>query len=197
MKKFAQKILLAFMVMAVLFLDCREIYAVDIHGEIVENTPFLVIAPNETNPMETCLKELTRYPLENLDYTFRAGADYETLLKIVEAEAGGETAEGKILVANVILNRIASQEYPDTVQEVVYQEVGGSPQFTPTADGRIDTVTVTQDTVEAVDRALDGEDNSDGALYFLAKRNSDDGNVSWFDKNLTWLFTCGGHDFYR
>ena len=89
--------------------------------------------------------------------------DYETLLKIVEAEAGGEDDIGKILVANVIFNRIEHPEFPSTVTEVVWQNVAGSPQFSPTVDGRIHTVTVSEETREAVNRAIDGEDYSQGA----------------------------------
>lgn len=170
--------------------------ATNIHQEVVSRQYYLVLAPEEENPMEECLTELSRYPLENLGIEHHVGRDYETLLKIVEAEAGGEEMKGKILVANVILNRVASEEFPDTVEEVVYQVSGGSPQFTPTADGRIDEVTVTESTREAVDRAISGEDYSQGALYFLAKRHSEGQNVSWFERHLTWLFSCGGHEFY-
>ena len=49
-------------------------------------------------------------------------ADYEALLKIVEAEAGGEDENGKLLVANVVLNRVNSNIFPDTVTGVVYQK---------------------------------------------------------------------------
>lgn len=60
--------------------------------------------------------------------------DYNTLLKIVEAEAGGEDIKGKILVANVIFNRMKSPDFPSTVTEVVWENVAGSPQFSPTAE---------------------------------------------------------------
>ena len=93
--------------------------------------------------------------------------DYNTLLKIVEAEAGGEDIKGKILVANVIFNRIKNPEFPSTVTEVVWENVAGSPQFSPTADGRIHTVTISEETREAVNRAIDGEDYSKGALFFM------------------------------
>lgn len=168
----------------------------DIHDEVLLIKPYLVLAPTEANPMVSCMQNLTLYPMEHLQLEHRAGRDYEILLKIVEAEAGGESVEGKILVANVILNRMNSPDFPDTVEEVVYQVVEGYPQFTPTADGRIDTVTVTEETVEAVNRALDGEDLSCGALYFMASDHSEEHNVCWFENNLTWLFSYGGHDFY-
>lgn len=122
--------------------------------------------------------------------------DYETLLKIVEAEAGGEDDIGKILVANVIFNRIEHPEFPSTVTEVVWQNVAGSPQFSPTVDGRIHTVTVSEETREAVNRAIDGEDYSKGALYFVEESTADQENVEWFKSDLKFLFKHGVHAFY-
>ena len=122
--------------------------------------------------------------------------DYETLLKIVEAEAGGEDEVGKILVANVIFNRMKNPEFPSTVTEVVWQNVAGSPQFSPTADGRINTVTVSEETREAVNKAIDGEDYSKGALYFVEESTADQDNVKWFKSDLKFLFKHGVHAFY-
>ena len=122
--------------------------------------------------------------------------DYETLLKIVEAEAGGEDEMGKILMANVIFNRIKHPEFPSTVTELVWQNVAGSPQFSPTADGRINTVTVSEETREAVNKAIDGEDYSRGALYFVEESTADQDNVKWFKSDLKFLFKHGVHAFY-
>lgn len=122
--------------------------------------------------------------------------DYETLLKIVEAEAGGEDEIGKILVANVIFNRMENEEFPDTVTDVVWQNVAGSPQFSPTVDGRIHTVTVSEETREAVNKAIDGEDYSQGALYFVEESIADQDNVAWFKSDLKYLFKHGVHTFY-
>lgn len=123
--------------------------------------------------------------------------DYENLLAIVEAEAGGEDLEGRIMVANVILNRVESSQFPGDVTSVIWERSGGSPQFSPTADGRIRTVTVSDTTREAVNRAIDGEDLSRGALYFIAKNQADSDNVAWFDKKLKFLFQHGVHSFYE
>ncbi|MGN1140519.1 MAG: cell wall hydrolase [Oliverpabstia sp.] len=123
--------------------------------------------------------------------------DYENLLAIVEAEAGGEDLEGRIMVANVILNRVANEQFPNDVTSVIWDRSGGSPQFSPTADGRIYTVTISDTTREAVNRAIDGEDLSQGALYFISKNHADSENVDWFDKHLTFLFQHGQHSFYE
>lgn len=119
--------------------------------------------------------------------------DYELLKRIVQAEAGVCDTKGRILVANVIMNRVRSEEFPDTISEVVYQKS----QFSPVDDGRLYSCEVTQETVEAVDRALAGEDYSQGALYFMNRSRSRSHNVSWFDRNLTYLFQHDKHEFFR
>ena len=123
-------------------------------------------------------------------------ADYDTLLHIVEAEAGTEDVKGRVLVANVIMNRVKNKEFPDTVTEVVWQNTDGVPQFSPTYDGRINEVTVTDETKEAVKQALEGVDYSEGALFFIQKSEAEAQNVSWFEKDLKRLFKYGVHEFY-
>ena len=64
--------------------------------------------------------------------------DYDALLRLVEAEASGEDIKGKLLVANVVLNRVKSGAFPDTIKEVIYQRQNGRAQFSPVATGKID-----------------------------------------------------------
>jgi len=123
--------------------------------------------------------------------------DYDALLRIVEAEAGGEDQDGKLLVANVVLNRVNSELFPDTVLEVVMQKEQGIAQFSPTVDGRYTNVCVSDDTVAAVERALYGEDISRGALYFCAREKADSDKLKWFDRKLTRLFSYGHHEFFQ
>lgn len=155
-------------------------------------TEFDVSASMEAtvNHLEAAATELVKTP------KLMSDTDYQTLLSIVEAEAGGEDLKGRILVANVIMNRVESDQFPDSVTEVVWENVDGVPQFSPTYDGRISTVTVSDETREAVKQALEGTDYSGGALFFLQKSASEDHNVTWFEKDLQWLFKHGVHDFY-
>ena len=118
--------------------------------------------------------------------------DYQVLLRIVQAEAGICDPKGKILVADVIINRVLSGKFPDSVKTVVYQPS----QFQPVSNGTINTVKVTAETIECVDRALAGEDYSNGALYFMNRRASGSA-ASWFDRRLTYLFAHDGHEFFR
>lgn len=119
--------------------------------------------------------------------------DYEVLKRIVQAEAGICDMQGRILVANVIMNRVRDPEFPDNITDVVYQRS----QFSPVLDGSINTCKVTPETVEAVNRALAGEDYSRGALYFMNRRRSQSRNVSWFDGKLTYLFQHEKHEFFK
>jgi N-acetylmuramoyl-L-alanine amidase len=97
-----------------------------------------------------------------------------------------------MLVANVVMNRVRSGQFPNTVEEVVYQKHNGKAQFSPTVDGRIDSVNVSQDTVDAVARVMNGEDSSNGALFFRSVRSK----CGWFDRALTRVIEHGNHIFY-
>lgn len=122
--------------------------------------------------------------------------DFQILCRIVEAEAGGEDLNGRILVANVILNRVRDSAFPNTVEGVVFQKSNGSFQFSPIRDGRYQRVKVSDETIEAVERALLGEDYSEGALYFVSRKGAAPEKMQWFDNHLTRLFQYGGHEFF-
>ena len=138
----------------------------------------------EDENVETELPEDKFISLEN--------NDYDVLLKIVEAEAGSEDLAGKMLVANVVLNRVNSPSFPDSVTDVVYQTHKGRAQFSPTENGTIDTVTVSMETIYAVNRVMNGEDNSMGALYFRSVHSSG----TWHDRALQRVLEHGNHIFY-
>ncbi len=140
--------------------------------------------------------EMRQEPLNPYGEIAITDQDYEALLRIVQAEAGGEEPQGRTLVAEVILNRVLAEQFASSVYDVVFERTGGSPQFAPTADGRFYTVEVTPETVEAVEQAIHGEDLSQGALFFSARSKADKNDMAWFDRNLKWLFQYGGHEFY-
>ena len=97
-----------------------------------------------------------------------------------------------MLVANVIINRVNSQRFPGTITEVIFQ--GNGEQFQPIADGRFYTVTVTASTIEAVERALCGENNAQGAYFFAATASVNAGG--WHSRCLTRLYEYGGHVYF-
>lgn len=119
------------------------------------------------------------------------------LLRIVEAEATGEDVMGRMLVANVVLNRVKSEIFPNNVIDVVYANSDGIYQFSPIRDGRFWQVNISSKTRKAVKRVLCGEDYSEGALYFMARRSARNSSVSWFETHLTMVKQYGGHEFYK
>lgn len=164
------------------------------------NNVLLSIHDNELLKEEMEEKSIESFSVEddNESKLLSVTDDEVTMLeKIVEAEAAGEDMVGKILVVNVILNRIEDDEFPDTIKDVIFQKVGDDYQFSPIADKRYWKVKVSKQTKEAVKRALSGEDYSQGALYFMSRKHAKKSNVKWFDKNLKWLFKHGTHEFYR
>ena len=118
--------------------------------------------------------------------------DYQVLLRIVQAEAGICDEKGKILVANVIINRVLSDEFPDSVKAVVYEPS----QFQPVSNGAINSARVTAETIECVNRAREGEEYYNGALSFMNRKGSGSA-ASWFDRHLNYLFSHDGHEFFR
>ncbi len=116
-------------------------------------------------------------------------SDKETLARIAMAEAEECGVYGKALVIAVVLNRVESDEFPDTVRDVVYQEN----QFTSVSNesGRYYTKMPDSECYEAVELVCSGWDESNGALYFESCTGS-----SWQSRNLTLLFQYGKHKFY-
>lgn len=135
--------------------------------------------------------------IEQEDVYELSDEDMEALLRIVEAEAGSEDEDGRLLVANVVLNRVNNDRFPSTVKDVVFQQSGGVSQFSPVASGRYYKVEISEETQAAVDRALRGEDISEGALFFASRRYADSSKMRWFDTKLTFLFEHGGHEFFK
>lgn len=96
--------------------------------------------------------------------------ELQWLYQITEAEAGGESYEGKVAVAATILNRVDSKEWPDTILDVIFQVTyyNGRAyyQYSPVLDKRIYIVNPSQETKDAVHDALAGVDPTNGATVF-------------------------------
>lgn len=168
--------------------------------KVAEQTRLVVAETNQKSiyiQPEEMYQRVIAYQMLEPEYVIEVSQrDIEALCKIVEAEAGGEDRKGKLLVANVIINRVKSDDFPDTVEQVIYQRNSKVTQFAPVADGKMESVQVSEETKEVVYSALYGEDESQGALYFMARKIANPDSVCWFDDNLTLLFSYGGHDFF-
>lgn len=118
--------------------------------------------------------------------------DYYWLSRIIHAESGGEALEGQIAVGNVVLNRVSSGDFPDSIPEVIFDAENGV-QFEPVSNGSV-TKEPTELSQEAARRALSGENTAGDALYFFAPALS---QGSWIDSSRTYRQTIGCHRFYR
>ena len=103
----------------------------------------------------------------------------------------GESLEGQIAVGNVVLNRVKSREFPDTVYGVIFDGRWGG-QFEPVRNGTI-YQTPTQLSVIAAKLCLEGADVARESLYFLDPVKA--GNL-WTTQNRPYVMTIGVHDFY-
>lgn len=131
-----------------------EIYPVVIIGEDnveVEPTPESVELFIHTQNVDKCFRYLTP-------------EEYTVLAHCVEAEAGNQDVYGRQLVVDVVFNRVDSDEFPDNVIDVIYQEH----QFAVVTDGRIDKVTPSEDTYKAIDLECDFQTNTE-VMYFSAE----------------------------
>lgn len=118
--------------------------------------------------------------------------DYYWLSRIIHAESGGEALEGQIAVGNVVLNRVASEDFPDSIPGVIFDEENGV-QFEPVANGTV-VNDPTELSLEAARRVLDGENTVGDALYFFAPALS---QGTWIDSSRTYRQTIGCHRFYQ
>ena len=117
--------------------------------------------------------------------------DYFWLSRIIHAESGGETLEGQIAVGNVVLNRVASSDFPDSIPEVIFDQEHGV-QFEPVSNGSL-TQEPSELSQEAARRVLEGENIAGESLYFFAPALS---QGSWIDSSRTYRQTIGCHRFY-
>ena len=122
---------------------------------------------------------------------FYDGGDLYWLSRIIYAEAGIEPFTGQIAVGNVVLNRVRSPQFPDTIYGVIFDRAYGV-QFTPTANGTI-YWEPDEEAVIAAKLCLEGYTLSEGILYFLNPALSSN---FWVPNNRDYVMTIAGHDFY-
>lgn len=116
--------------------------------------------------------------------------DSYLLAKIAMAEAEGCNTRTKTLIIMCVLNRVWSDEFPDTIEEVIFQEN----QFSPIDNGRWDRVEPNEDCYEAVKIVMEAKyDYSGGATYFESCNDED----NWHSRNLEFLYESEGIRFYK
>ncbi|MBR2466921.1 MAG: cell wall hydrolase [Clostridia bacterium] len=113
------------------------------------------------------------------------------LSRIISAESRGEPLIGQIAVGSVVMNRVSSSYYPNTIYGVIFDRKYGV-QFSPILDGSIYN-TPTYNCTLAAKICLEGVRIGEGAMFFLRPETS---NSLWIPSSRRFLFSIGNHDFY-
>ena len=115
-----------------------------------------------------------------------SSSDLNLLARVVHGEARGEPYKGKVAVAAVVLNRVESSSFPNTIAGVVYQ----SGAFNAVSDGQIN-LTPDSESIRAAQDALNGWDPTGGCLYYYNPNTATD---SWI-RTGTVKTVIGRHYF--
>lgn len=133
--------------------------------------------------------EVDYYPEFTYSKDWSAKESY-LLARIAMAEAEGCNTQTKTLIIMCVLNRVWFDEFPDTIEEVIFQEN----QFSPVDNGRWDRVEPNEDCYEAVKIVMEAKyDYSGGATYFENCADED----NWHSRNLEFLYESEGIRFYK
>lgn len=118
--------------------------------------------------------------------TTATDTEVNLLARLVRAEAQGESFAGKVAVAEVVLNRVESDDFPDSIGAVIYQ----SGQFSPVSNGSINKAP-DEASIKAVEQALQGSNTVGKALFFYNYKTA---TSRWLDSRQT-VTVIGNHTF--
>lgn len=146
----------------------------------------LKVANNKTGNLLNPGQKLT------IPATAISTAEQDLLARLVHAEAKGEPYAGKVAVATVVLNRVTSSEFPNTVRGVIYEKANGYYAFSPVKNG---TISKPADAAskQAVKEALAFRGNGKGSLFFFNPKTA----VSKWGYSREVTVTIGNHRFAK
>jgi N-acetylmuramoyl-L-alanine amidase len=147
----------------------------------------IVSAAQPSEPIIEAPVESTEVPAVSM-----SNEEKDLFARLVEAEAKGESYEGKVAVATVVLNRVDSPQFPNTVTEVINQVVGNSYAFSPVQNGEINN-TASDESIRAVDEALMRKDRLNESIFFY---NPEIATDTWI-RTRDVVATIGNHVFAK
>ncbi|HBL84188.1 MAG: hypothetical protein A2Y17_07965 [Clostridiales bacterium GWF2_38_85] len=153
----------------------------------------ILILKNEIIKLQSEIeKQASMKSYSTVKYT---SEEREMLYCLVQNECGSSEIEHKRIIANIVLNRVKSNRFPNTISEVIAQEG----QFAKITAWQTENKNYDEDTVKAVDEVLTDSaiDESHGALYFYSTNYLSDHNaIQWFE-HKSFLFEAYGHRFFK
>ena len=154
------------------------------------------ILENDVNQSSSTeeVESIEMYPEFEYSKDWDANDSY-LLAKIAMCEAENQNTQTKTLVIMTVLNRVWDDYFPDTIEEVIFQQdSNGVYQFSPIGDGSWEKNEPDEDCWEAVRIVMESKyDYSGGALYFESCENED----NWHSRNLEFLYQSQAMRFYK
>lgn len=166
------------------------------HGDRYLETPEVITLPQtRMKPIISASRAVIEEGFSSIDRK-----EFYLLAKMIECEARYEPYEGKVAVGVVILNRVKSRRFPDTIREVIFQKG----QFQPIVDGGWQSKEPSALAFRAAQDALEGKipvgnngKSVEDALFFIYEDLASEKGIRWFKENLRYITTIGNHDFYK
>ncbi len=143
----------------------KEMEALEYEARLIANQNTISALKEQLAKEEELARLSQSMAKRNLSDVSFAGSDRDLLAAIIQCEAGGEPYAGKIAVGSVIMNRVCSGAFPDTVVGVVYQPG----QFSPVASGRLAirlAEGANEECYRAADEVMAGANNIGNCLFF-------------------------------
>ena len=152
---------------------CVSQEVIDVQSGMIENVKIAAVEAKiayeaKLEEERRAAEEAERIAREKAEAEAEAAqqAEKELLASLIFCEAGNQPYEGQVAVGAVVMNRIKSSSYPDTMEEVIYQ----SGQFSPAMSGWLDRVRAnqgyTEAAMQAAEDALAGSNPIGDCLYF-------------------------------
>lgn len=158
-----------------------EVYYTININQHTDNYEYTYNITNDTPKVEV----KTEKPKEEKKTDGYSDADIRLLAQLINAEAKGESFDGKVAVGNIVLNRVKSNKFPNTIRDVIYQPR----QFQPVSNGAINNEP-SEESVKAARESIKTNLIGD-ALYFY---NPDIATDSWIrTRKVTKVI--GDHSF--
>lgn len=167
------KFIVSLLVLICVLIPVRKVFAIEVDSENNKNV----------SAMQT--KSVTQQKREVISIT---SDELLLLSKLITGEARGESYEGQVAVAAVVINRVKDPRFPKTIKDVIYQQNA----FSVVKDGSIN-IQPTENAYKAAEEALYGLDPTNEAVYFW---NPDIATCQWI-RTLDPYMRIGNHVFAK
>ncbi|MBR1764500.1 MAG: cell wall hydrolase [Ruminococcus sp.] len=149
-------------------------------------------APETSAPKQTTTEAAPAVNTGVISYT---DIEFRMMCYVVQSEVGNCSEENKLAVANVIINRVKSELFPNTLAEVLT----APNQFTAVQNYYSQTNVPSEDTMNVVKRALNGEGAAlvNGATFYYAPAYSSPASASWFENSLQLAAVVDGQRYFK